>query len=192
MCSVDGAGDGFAVFLYKLCLIYLRCGVVALKINSSNSPWGKIFRDAKTQGENMDQEWVAGDCAVLWWFLVLQRCTHLHSHWGLYLQTSPCCSFILSLVLSQAHFLCSVCVHGTKPRDIKKEVKYLILLSPNYKESFFGAKFPPNLMLFSIYLLSFIFSDSFFAFIKECVPVTLKDHFHIHTFFCTFANQTQM
>lgn len=100
--------------------------------------------------------------------------------------------YSLSCAVPSTFHLFHVCVHGTKPRDIKKEVKYLILLSPNYKESFFRAKFPPNLMLFSIYLLSFIFSDSFFAFIKECVPVTLKDHFHIHTFFCTFANQTQM
>lgn len=85
-------------------------------------------------------------------------------------------------MLSPAHFICvCMCDKATKLRDIKKKkkVKYLILLSRNYRESFSGAKFDPNLMLFSICLLSFIFSGSFFTVIKECVPVTL-DHFHIH------------
>lgn len=44
-------------------------------------------------------------------------------------------------------------------------------------------------MLFSIYLLSFIFSGGGFTVIKECVPVTL-DHFHIHTFFLDICKPT--
>lgn len=160
----------FAVFLCKITIAYLhncKCGVVALKINSSNCPWGKMYKDAKRQGGIVDNEWVAGDCTPLWWPLVLQPGTRPHPRSSSFApaDVSLLLFHSLSRALTRVCFICwnkdlRVNMADKTTKLNKKEMKCLILPSSITTDRPFWYNFYLNLNVFPLcahFYVSWIF-----------------------------------